>query len=158
MTERIVLVAAVARNGVIGHDGDLPWHLPEDLAHFKRLTMGHTLVMGRKTFESIGRALPGRTTVVVTRQPDWPAPDGVVVAGSIEEALGVAAARDTDAMVVGGADVYRQALDLADVMEITEVDAEPEGDTRFPLVDWSVWDEVARDDRDGYSFVTYERR
>lgn len=151
-------MAAVARNGVIGRDGDLPWHITEDLARFKRLTMGGTLVMGRKTFESIGRALPGRTTVVVTRQPDWPAPEGVVVAGSVEEALGVAAARDDTAFVVGGSDIFALALDLADVLELTEVHDEPDGDVWFPPVDWSDWTETARDDQPGYSFVTYERR
>src|SRR3990170_4739953 len=86
----ITIVAAVARNGVIGRGGELPWRLPEDLARYKRLTMGHTMVMGRKTFESIGRVLPGRTTVVVTRQPDWSGPEGVLVAGSVDAGLEVA--------------------------------------------------------------------
>lgn len=154
----IAIVAAVARNGVIGRDGGLPWHLPGDLARFKRLTMGHTMVMGRRTFESIGGALPGRTTVVVTRSPDWRPPDGVVVAHSVAEALGVAAVGDDDVVfVVGGAEVYRQTLDLADVMELTEVDAEPEGDTFFPEVDWAQWTEVARESHSGFSFVTYRR-
>jgi dihydrofolate reductase len=152
----VVIVAAVARNGVIGRDGDLPWHLPGDLARFKLLTMGHTMVMGRKTFESIGRILPGRTTVVVTRQPDWPAPEGVVVAGSMHEAL-EDTARPGHVFVVGGAEVYASALEVADVMELTEVDAEPRGDAFFPPVDWSHWLEVARQDHPGYAFVTYRR-
>jgi len=153
----ITIVAAVARNGVIGRGGELPWRLPEDLARYKRLTMGHTMVMGRKTFESIGRVLPGRTTVVVTRQPDWSGPEGVLVAGSVEEGLAMAAARGEHVFVVGGAEVYRSALEVADVMELTEIDAEPVGDAYFPPVDWSQWREVEREDHAGYSFVTYTR-
>lgn len=153
----VTIVAAVARNGVIGRDGDLPWHLPDDLRHFKALTIGHALVMGRKTFESIGRPLPGRTTVVVTRRDDWEAPGGVVVARSLEEALRRAAARAEEVFVVGGAEVYRQALDLADAMELTEVHASPEGDVRFPPVDWSRWRQTRRQCEDGIDFVRYER-
>jgi len=153
----ITVVAAVARNGVIGRDGGLPWHLPEDLRRFKAMTMDHVLVMGRKTFESIGRALPGRTTIVVTRQPDWPAPEGVLVAPSVEAALQQAAALDDDGLVVGGAEIYRQALDRADVLELTEVDAEPEGDVHFPEVDWSRWIETGRIVGEGFDFVSYHR-
>ena len=152
----ITIVAAVARNGVIGVDGGLPWHISDDLARFKRLTMGHTMVMGRVTYESIGRPLPGRTTVVITTDPDWSA-EGVERAGSIEEALAMAAADGDDFFVVGGAETYHQALALADVLELTEVDAEPEGDTYFPLVDWSQWRQVSREDHPGFSFVTYHR-
>jgi dihydrofolate reductase len=154
----VTVVAAVARNGVIGRDGDLPWHLPEDLRRFKQLTMGHVLVMGRKTFESIGRPLPGRTTIVVTRQAGWPAPQDVLVAGDLEAALQQAAALDDDVFVVGGAEVYRQALGEADVLELTEVDAEPEGDVHFPQVDWSQWRETSRIVGEGFDFVTYQRR
>jgi thymidylate synthase len=154
----VTVVAAVARNGVIGRDGDLPWHLPEDLRRFKSLTMGHVLVMGRKTFESIGRPLPGRITIVVTRQAGWPAPEGVLVAGDLEAALQQAAALDDDVFVVGGAEVYRQALGEADVLELTEVDAEPDGDVCFPAVDWSGWVETSRIVGEGFDFVTYERR
>ncbi|HSJ34012.1 MAG TPA: dihydrofolate reductase [Acidimicrobiia bacterium] len=153
----ITMVAAVARNGVIGRDGGLPWHLPEDLRRFKAMTMDHVLVMGRKTFESIGRPLPGRTTIVVTRQPDWSAPEGVLVAPSVETALQQAAALDDDVFVVGGADIYRQALDRADVLELTEVDADPDGDVHFPAVDRSTWAETSRIVGDGFDFVTYMR-
>ena len=153
----VTVVAAVARNGVIGRDGDLPWHLPDDLRRFKELTMGHVLVMGRKTFESIGRPLPGRITIVVTRQAGWPAPEGVLVAGDLEAALQQAAALDDDVFVVGGAEVYRQALAEADVLELTEVDAEPEGDVHFPEVDWSRWIETGRIVGEGFDFVTYHR-
>ncbi|HEY5150661.1 MAG TPA: dihydrofolate reductase, partial [Mycobacterium sp.] len=112
----VTLVAAVARNGVIGADGGLPWHLPDDLRRFKALTMGHTMIMGRRTFESIGRALPGRVSIVVTRDAGWTAP-GVTVAHSVEEALALAgpdAAADAEVMVVGGGEIYRQTLELAD--------------------------------------------
>ena len=153
---RIVIIAAVARNGVIGVGGDLPWRISEDLARFKRLTMGNALVMGRRTYESIGRPLPGRTNIVLTRRPGWSA-DGVLVASSIEEALALAAERGVDVYVAGGAEVYGAALELADTLELTEVDTEPEGDTWFPEVDWSQWREIDRETHPGFSFVTYER-
>jgi dihydrofolate reductase len=154
---RKVIIAAVARNGVIGNDGRLPWHIPEDMARFKSLTMGHALIMGRATFESIGRPLPGRTTVVLTRRDSW-AHDGVDVAGSLEEGLAMVDARgDIDAFIAGGAQVYRSALVGADVLEITEVDANPAGDTWFPDVDWSQWREVWRESHPGFDFVTYHR-
>lgn len=150
----VTLVAAVARNGVIGRDGRLPWHLPDDLRHFKEVTMGGTLVMGRRTYESIGRPLPGRRTIVVTRRPDWSA-EGVDVAPSIETALEMAG--DGKVFVVGGAEVYAQTLDLADALEITEIDAAPAGDTYFPPVHWPHWREVRRQVGDGFAFVRWER-
>jgi dihydrofolate reductase len=153
---RTVIVAAVGRNGVIGVDGGLPWRLPDDLARFKSLTMGQALVMGRATFESIGRPLPGRTTIVLTRDPGW-AHDGVEVAGSLDEAIRAAHESGRDAFIAGGAEVYRAGLDVADVMELTEVDAAPDGDTYFPEVDWDRWREIERDRRTGFDFVTYER-
>lgn len=153
---RTVIVAAVGRNGVIGIDGRLPWSIPEDLARFKRITMGGALVMGRATFESIGRPLPGRTNIVLTRNEVF-SHEGVEVAGSLDAALEIARARDQDAFVVGGSEVYQTALDVTDVLELTEVDAAPEGDTWFPSVDWSKWRETARESHEGFSFVTYER-
>lgn len=153
---RTVIVAAVGRNGVIGIDGRLPWSIPEDLARFKRITMGGALLMGRATFESIGRPLPGRTNIVLTRNEAW-SHEGVEVAGSLDEALEIARARGQDAFVVGGSEVYRTALDVTDVLELTEVDAAPDGDTWFPSVDWSKWKETARETHHGFSFVTYER-
>ena len=154
----VTLLAAVARNGVIGVDGGLPWHLPDELALFKELTLGHVLVMGRRTYESVGRPLPGRTTVVVTRQPDWDAGvEGIVRAGGVEEALARAAEIDDEVFVVGGAQVYAEALPFADRLALTFVDAEPEGDTLFPEVDWSAWREVGRRDGSGWTHVTYER-
>lgn len=151
-----VIVVAVARNGVIGVDGGLPWRIPEDMSRFRQLTMGHALVMGRATFESIGRPLPGRTNIVLTRRADW-SHEGVQVAGSLDEGLSMAAARSQDAFIAGGAEVYRQALEIADRIESTEVDDSPEGDTWFPPVDWTQWREVCRRARPGFSFVTYDR-
>lgn len=151
-----MIVAAVGRNGIIGANGDLPWRIPEDLARFKKLTMGHALVMGRATFESIGRPLPGRTNIVLTRRPHW-SHEGVEVAASLDEAVAIASSRGQDVFVAGGAEVYRAALPIADRIELTEVDAEPEGDTSFPPVDWSSWREVSRQAHPGFSFVTYER-
>jgi dihydrofolate reductase len=152
----VTLLAAVARNGVIGVDGGLPWHLPDELRLFKELTLGHVLVMGRRTFESVGRPLPGRTTVVVTRQPDWEA-EGVLRAGSVEQALELAASIDDEVFVVGGAHVYADALPSADRLALTFVDAEPEGDTVFPEIDWTQWREVGRRDGQGWTHVTFQR-
>ncbi|HEX7100279.1 MAG TPA: dihydrofolate reductase [Acidimicrobiia bacterium] len=150
----VTIVAAVARNRVIGRDNDLPWRIPEDMRRFKELTMGGVLVMGRKTYESIGRPLPGRRTVVVSRNPDLEI-EGVEMAPSLEMALEIAGGDDV--FVVGGGEIYRQAMGVADVLEITEVDAEPEGDTFFPEIDPNVWREVARTPGDGFAFVRYER-
>lgn len=157
----VTLVAAVAANGVIGVDGDLPWRLPEDLAHFKQLTMGHPMIMGRATFDSIGRALPGRTTIVVTRNPDWAA-DGVETAPSLEAALERARELNDDIFIVGGGQIYAQALDadVVDLLCITRVAAAPEGDVRFPAVDWERWTPVVRIPHGGdpsFEIVTYSR-
>jgi dihydrofolate reductase len=154
---RIVIIAAVGRNGVIGIENRLPWRIPEDLARFKRLTMGNAIIMGRSTFESIGRPLPGRTNIVLTRRDDW-ARDGVCVAASLEAALNMASEEGQDAFIVGGAEVYEDALEIADRLELTEVDAEPEGDTIFPPVDWSLWSETERETHHGFTFATYDRR
>jgi dihydrofolate reductase len=152
----VTLVAAVARNGVIGADGGLPWHLPDDLRRFKALTMGHTMIMGRRTFESIGRALPGRVSIVVTRDASWTAP-GVTVAHSVDEALALAGPQ-TEVMVVGGGDVYRQTMAVADRLEITHVDADAVGDTSFPEIDPAEWQLDARQDSSGCWFASYTRR
>jgi dihydrofolate reductase len=150
----ITVLAAVGANLVIGRAGDMPWHLPQDLAHFKATTMGHTLVMGRKTYDSIGRALPGRRTVVITRQPTWHAP-GVEVAHSLAEALALAG--PTEVFVVGGSDVYRQALPFADQMMLTEIEQSPEGDVFFPTIEPDHWQETAREPHEGFAFVIYQR-
>ena len=154
----VTLVAAVGANGVIGAAGGLPWRLPEDLAHFKQLTLGHPMIMGRTTFESIGRVLPGRTTIVITRQPDWTA-DGAEVAGSLDAALARAAELDDEIFVVGGGQVYAEALErsLVDLLSITRVADSPEGDTYFPRIDWSTWSEVGRVPHEGFDIITYVR-
>ena len=151
--QRLVLVAALGANRAIGVDGGMPWHLPEDLAHFKALTMGGTMIMGRRTWDSIGRALPGRTTVVVTSDHAWSAP-GAVVVHSLAEAL--VAAGPGEVFVVGGGEIYRQTIDLASRLELTEIDASPQAEVFFPELD-AGWREIARSPREGFAFVTYER-
>jgi len=153
---RIVIIAAVGRNRAIGIGNRLPWRIPEDLARFKELTMGNAIVVGRSTFESIGRPLPGRINIVLTRRDDW-SHDGVRTAGSLEESLEIAEEEGQDIFISGGAEVYKEALKIADRMELTEVDEEPEGDTFFPSVDWSSWKETAREPHQGFAFVTYDR-
>ena len=157
----IVLIAAVAENGVIGVDGEMPWHLPEDLTHFKQTTMGHPVVMGRRTYRSIERAidgpLPGRTNIVLSRS-DPDVPGDVIVAESIDDALEAARELDTERLfVIGGGTVYEQFFEQADRLVLTEIDSSYDGDTRFPEFDETEFTEVARDDRDGFSFVEYER-
>ena len=151
----IILIAAVGANHVIGREGEMPWHLPEDLAHFKATTMGHTLVMGRKTYDSIGRALPGRRTVVMTSQIGWHAPS-IEVAHSLAEALALAG--PTEVFIVGGGQVYREAMPFADQLMLTEVDQSPEGDAVFPTIDPEHWRETVRQAHGGFAFVTYERK
>ncbi len=158
----MTLIAAVARNGVIGKDNTLPWHLPEDLKHFKQLTTGQTVIMGRKTWESLPerfRPLPGRLNIVVTRNPAYRA-EGATVVGSLAEAQNVGAGKT--AYIIGGAELYTHALPLAQRLELTEIDADIDGDARFPAFDRSAWREVRREagtSADGlrYAFVTYER-
>ena len=160
---RLTLIVARARNGVIGRDGTLPWRLPEDLAHFKRTTMGHPIVMGRRTWESIGRPLPGRRSLVVSRQQDF-APPGVEVFGSLEAAL-AAASSVPETCVIGGAEIYAQALPHVAVIHLTRVHASAGADTFLPALDAGQWEEIAREDRPAderhawpYSFLTLRRR
>lgn len=158
----LILIAAVARDGVIGIDNRLPWRLPEDLKHFKALTTGQAVVMGRKTWESLPpnfRPLPDRTNIVVTRTADYRAA-GATVVHSLPEALAAAAGRS--AYIIGGAEIYAQALPLADRLELTEVDATYAGDAFFPAFDRSAWHETAREQHRSatgldYAFVTYRR-
>jgi dihydrofolate reductase len=154
---RLTLVAAYADNRVIGHLGGIPWHIPEDFAHFKATTMGGVLVMGRATFDSIGRPLPGRTTIVVTRDRSWSA-DGVLVAHSLWEALDLAAEQPGEVFVAGGAQLYEQALPLASHQVLTEVHRSPDGDARYPDFDRDEWVETRREPRDGFDWVWWERR
>ncbi len=150
MTIITSIVVAVASNNVIGNDDAMPWHLSTDLKRFKALTLGKPMIMGRKTFEAIGGALPGRTSIVVTRDKNWQAPGGVP-AGSLEIALEVgreiAEADGVDEIcIAGGGEIYRQAIELADVVHLTRVHATPEGDTVFPEIDMAVWSLISSED------------
>jgi dihydrofolate reductase len=165
----IVLIAAVADNGVIGSAGTIPWRMKSDMQRFKAMTMGKPVVMGRKTFASLRMPLPGRTNIVVTRDASFRKP-GVIVTTSLGDALTVATGDAlrrfaTEIAVIGGAEIYAQWMDRADRLEITEVHARPEGDTYFPAIEPAVWQEVARvrnpagsDDSADFSYVTYRRR
>ena len=162
---KLSLIAALSTNNVIGRDNQVPWHLPTDLRRFKEVTMGHHLVMGRKTFDSVGRPLPGRTNVVITRSEDWSA-DGVTVVHSLEEALRVAmSAGETEAFIAGGAEIYQLSIHRADRMLLTRVHAEVEGDTWFPEFDdvseWKLVDaehfEADEKNDHPFSFLVYER-
>lgn len=150
----VTMVAAMGRNRVIGADNDMPWHLPEDLKHFKRTTLGGTMIMGRRTFDSIGRPLPGRRTIVVTRQGDW-THEGVETAHSLGTALALAG--DANVFVVGGGQIYAQALGIADRMVLTLIDESPDGDTVFPEWNEMDWVETDRAPQDGFDWVTFER-
>jgi len=158
---RLALVAAIARNGVIGAGNALPWRLPEDLRRFRALTTGHAVIMGRRTFESIGRALPGRQNIVVTSRPLADA--GVETARTLADAL-ARVAMPAPAFCIGGGELYRAALPLADRLYLTEIDREYDGDTRFPALDRGAWREVERiagrgegPDGPAFAFVTYDR-
>jgi dihydrofolate reductase len=157
---RIYLIAAVAANGIIGANGRLPWRLPEDLAHFKRLTMGHPVLMGRRTWESLPGALPGRENIVVTRTPGYEAP-GAAVASSLRAALAFCAGEDL-AFVIGGTQLFAEALPVADGLVMTEIQRDYPGDTWFPEWDRSQWRATQREahsatDGTPFEFVLYER-
>jgi len=138
----VSIIVAVANNGVIGRDNDLPWRLSEDLKHFKRTTLGKPVIMGRRTYESVGKPLPGRKNIVVTRDASYTA-EGCEVAHSIQEAIGKAGDVE-EVMILGGGQLYKVALPMTDRIYLTQVDAEVAGDTRFPELDWSEWNEVSR--------------
>lgn len=165
---QILVIAAVARNGIIGADNDMPWRLPTDLKHFKANTLGKPMIMGRRTFQSLPGLLPGRPHIVVSRDPGLDL-EGAEVVPSFEDALqrGADLAEElgaSEVAVIGGGQIYKMAMEHANRLEITEVQADPDGDTRFPEIDSAVWQEVARrpaerSERDSASveFVTYER-
>jgi dihydrofolate reductase len=160
---RISLIVAMARNRVIGVENRIPWHLPNELKLFKSLTTGHHIVMGRKTYESIGRLLPGRTSVIVTRQHDYSVP-GALVAHSMRDAIDACGAED-EVFVIGGADLFRESLPVADRLYLTTVDAEPAGDIFMPDFDLSAWREISTqsfeaDDKHAHAYrlSVYDRR
>jgi dihydrofolate reductase len=166
---KLAMIAAVAENGVIGREGGIPWRIPSDMAFFRRTTMGKPIIMGRKQYESVGKPLPGRTNIVVTRQRGYQ-PDGVIVVDDLRAAIDHArtiakADRVEEVMIIGGGEIYEQALPLADRLYITHVVARPEGDTRFPEIDVNDWEvveepEVPPSDRDsaGFRVKVYARR
>jgi dihydrofolate reductase len=160
MAKQLTLVVAMDAKRGIGIDNKLPWHLPEDLAHFKRVTLGQPIIMGRKTFDSIGRPLPGRRNIVVTRNRDWHT-DGVDAVGSLEEAIALAG--DAPASIIGGAQIFNEALEFADRMIVTHIEREYHCDTFFPEIDPGKWTATAREPQHSqaqdldFSFVTYER-
>jgi len=160
---KISIIVAMAKNRTIGVNNTLPWRCPEDLKRFKALTMGHHMIMGRKTFDSIGKPLPGRTTVVVTRDKTLKI-DGCLIAHSLQDAI-KACANESEIFIVGGADIYAQSLHLADALFITEIQQEVAGDAHFPEFDSKDWQETAREVRSqetpqplNYHFVTYRRK
>ena len=159
----VSIIAAMDRNRLIGNKNQLPWHLPADLAHFKRVTMGKPVIMGRKTFESIGRPLPGRTNIILTRRSDFHS-EGVVKAQSLQQAFDYVADQD-EAMIIGGGSIYQQALPLADRLYLTYVEDSFEGDAWFPEFDKGHWrviaeEQHAADEKNSvdYRFVTYQRK
>jgi dihydrofolate reductase len=158
------VIVAVAANGVIGRGNALPWRLPGDLKRFKRLTMGHHLLMGRRTFESIGRPLPGRTSIVITRNRAYTTPSGVLVAHDVTTALAAVSDDDSEAFVIGGAEIYRLTLPLADRLYLTEIERAAEGDVFFPTFEQDDWELVANDPGVGggdewpHRYLTYVRR
>jgi len=172
---KLSIIVAMARNRTIGLNNTLPWRIPEDLKHFKSLTMGHHIIMGRKTYDSIGKPLPGRTTVVVTRNRElkiaaWPQPQGnvpptgCIIVHSLAEAIEVCAG-DPEIFIAGGAELYAQALPLAGMLYITELQHDIEGDAYFPELDRSEWQEIVREQRSQvepqpleYHFATYQRK
>ena len=160
-TQPLAMIVAVSKNGVIGHEGDLPWRLSADLKQFKKLTMGHHIIMGRKTFDSIGVLLPGRQTVIVTRQKDFQF-EGAIIVHSIETALEQASGQsDKQPFLVGGAEIYRLAMPHVTELFLTRVHVSIEGDTFLPEIDWQAWEQVENqrhpaDDRNEFDF-SFER-
>lgn len=155
------IIVATSRNRVIGKDNALPWHLPADLKYFKAITMGKPIVMGRKTFESIGRPLPGRQNIVLTRDPEWSA-EGVTVVNDVDDMARSVAVAD-EVMIIGGAQVYDLTMNYVDRLYVTEVECNVDGDAYFPAIDSTIWQEVSRDrhaldgENPAYSFVVYKR-
>jgi len=158
----ITIIAAIGKNHELGKENDLIWHLPNDLKRFKKVTAGHHVIMGRKTFESLGKPLPNRTNIIITRNSNYSA-KGCVIVHSLDEAIDAARA-DANPYILGGAEIYKQAMHIADVLDLTHVDAVLEADAFFPEIDPTKWKEIAREDHSkdekhqyDYSFVTYKK-
>ncbi len=160
MKQNLSLIVAIAKNGVIGKDNTLPWHLPEDLKRFRALTTGHHIIMGRKTYESLGRLLPGRTTVIVTRNSDYKV-EGALIADSLQTAIQLSEG-DAEPFVIGGAELYKDALKLANKLYVTEIDLDVAGDAFLPAFDFAKWKETMREAHISaqglaFSYIAYER-
>ncbi len=157
------IIVAVAKNGVIGANNQLLWHISDDLKRFKQITSGCPIIMGRKTFESLGRPLPNRHNIVITRNDQFVVPQGVTKVSSLTEAVAAAKSAmtkeanglDQEIFIIGGGEIYRQAIDMVDKMYVTEVDQTPEGDTFFPEIDKTKWRELTRQQNDGFAYVDY---
>lgn len=159
----ITIVVAMGRNNAIGKDNKMLWHLPEDLKHFKNLTLGHPIIMGRKTYESIGRPLPGRTNIVVSRKENW-FEEGILIVPSLKEAIKHSKKISDQTYIIGGGNIYEQTIDLVDRLEVTVVDATIDADAFFPKINTKVWKEVKKDchQKDekhlyDYCFITYDK-
>lgn len=159
----ITLVVALGLNREIGVDNQLPWHLPKDLKHFKEITSGHPIIMGRKTYESIGKPLPNRTNIVISRKKDW-FEEGILIVGSIKEAIKFGQKIDEDIFIIGGGNIFEQTMDIADKLEVTEIKTNIEADTFFPKIDPKIWtktDEVCheKDEKNNFDFCfqTFQR-
>jgi dihydrofolate reductase len=156
----ISIIVAIAKNNVIGKKNELPWYLPEDMKHFKQITDGQTVLMGSKTFESIvsrlGKPLPNRKNIVISSDPNYAVPEGVVVNNDLDKAL--ADFKNQSLFVIGGASIYKQTIEKADKLYITEVDQEIDGDAFFPEIDLNKWEEISRDKHERLSFVQYNRK
>jgi dihydrofolate reductase len=153
--KNLTIIAAISENNVIGINGQLPWKIPEDLHRFKKLTMGNTIIMGRKTFESIGKPLPGRENIVLTRQPNYKE-QGIILAHTIEEAIAIS--KNDSIYAIGGQEIYRATLPLANAMEITRVHRNYEGDTFFPEIDYSQWKLIDQEEWGDFSYMSYSRK
>jgi len=159
----ITIIAAVASNNALGKDNQLIWHLPADLKRFKKVTLGHHIIMGRKTFESLGKPLPNRTTIIITRNKNYKQ-EGCIVVNSLKQAIEAAKA-DENPYILGGAEIYKQAIEIADKLDITLVEQSFEADAFFPEIDSEIWEETAREDfkadhknNYNFSFITYLRK
>ncbi|TXF75186.1 dihydrofolate reductase [Chryseobacterium sp.] len=158
------IVVAMGQNNEIGADNQLLWHLPKDLKYFKEMTTGHPIIMGRKTYESIGKPLPNRTNIVISRKKDW-FEEGILIVGSVKEALKFAKKIDEEVFIIGGGKIYEQTIDLVDRLAVTEVDATLAADVFFPKIDGKIWQKTEescheKDEKNGYNFCfqTYERK
>lgn len=159
----VTLVVAIGKNGEMGKDNKMPWHMPKDLKHFKEITSGYPVIMGRKTYESIGKALPNRTNIVVSRRENW-FEEGILIVGSLKEALKFAQKINDSVMVIGGADIFKQTMDIADTLEVTLVDSEFDADTFFPTINTKEWKLTTEEfhtkdekNRFDFSFKTYKK-